>query len=695
MTYFCRAAFLLAVSSIALAACGGSQETTGQPQAAPETAQPPAPAVDYVALATTALADPDNANPIVLTDPESGQVGDVIANGIQQYFATATDDPWIHPYVDLSRGAKNGFDIYGTVDTSQERPGEGEIDGHVGSLQLSTFWLEGDKPGDLFLVGDAVGPYYAGKRSASDRETDFVYIYRIELPGAIVRLHGTALDYRTAVVVNPGTGDRGTALFYVAAGTDDLVAFLDDVVLSDSDLRGAIFEYDTAPSSAPVVNGLAQFGNGGYQLFGRITADPSGAIYQSFLTSGPQIADGVGTGTFYVAKFNPDGSRAWLRRHGPGFDPANAQHGFAPFSLAADGANVFVAGSGKDSLGGPAPILNGVALTRATVARIDAGTGELVEAMQYSGPEFLANAWSVAVDGQGGVFVGGGTGDNGVTGPGLETVVINGETLSFPDTSPFILRTSGGDLDSIDWKDVILDGSDPVFGFTPDRWQLSNEAIGNIAYAAGARRGEGRLFFSGYAAFGDFLGATVRGVNDAWAAGYSEDGRRLWARTIGAADGDQYPYGTATDGDAVYVVGQTMGSFPGEPAAGQGDAFIVKLDADTGDIAWRRLAGGGDADDFADVTIDEAGFIWAVGSTQSDFAGSNAGMRDAIIVKYDANGVELARRQFGTTKLDYGRGIVVRNGTVYVSGMTEGSMVGPYSGRGFDVFIATFEAAAL
>lgn len=589
--------------------------------------------------------------------------------GVTFFVGCVTDDPWVHPFVDVFRGAQAGWDTYYTVDPSQAQPGSGEVDGHVGSTwDFLGLFIQDDKPGDLFVLGDFRTPYYAGKTSVEDVDRDLVYIHRWE-PGAVIRLHGGPDDYRLAPATNPETGLGGTAIFYVARGTDDLIGVVESATPEDLALTGPGIEYDFAPAVTPVIGGVDQLGNGGLQVFGKATLDPAGNLYQTFLSSGPDLPGTVGSGSFYIVKWNAAGERQWIRKYGAVVSPGSGNHGEMPFNIVATADAVFVSGHTKGTYGGPAPDPGGQIGSHAVVAKFDAATGDELEVRQLIETGFNGTAWCLALGPDNRLFVAGGTSDNGLT---------------VPDSSPFVRALTQSDLAAEFWRDVIIDGR-PIQGFDPSQWQVSNEAIARPTFDPVSRA----LYVSGYASQGDFLGG-VRGITDAWIARYDLNGNRAWATAFQAPDGDQYPWAIATDSAGnVYVVGQTNGAMDGVPALGHGDGFIRKLTPD-GTHVWTILLGTSDADELQDIRIVDDR-LYVVGSTHGRFGDASFGMVDALAAVLDTDGNILSRVQFGTEKTDYPRNILVAENVAYVAGMTEGSMVGAYSGGGFDVFVATLD----
>ncbi len=89
---------------------------------------------------------------------------------------------------------------------------------------------------------------------------------------------------------------------------------------------------------------------------------------------------------------------------------------------------------------------------------------------------------------------------------------------------------------------------------------------------------------------------------------------------------------------------------------------------------WTRLAGGNWRETFDDVAVDTAGNVYAVGHTNSSFAGHTRSGRDGLVVKYDPSGtrqwIEFIDRQYHQydvtqqlTAVDVGP-----SGDVYVAG---------------------------
>lgn len=585
--------------------------------------------------------------------------------GYTQWYGTSQDDPWVHPYVNVFKGAKGGFDIFMTVDPAEQNPGSNEIDAHIGSYRDDKEFSEGDKPGDLFILGDFQRPYYAGKSESGAPERDFVYIFRFEIPGGIIRLYGEAAFYNTVQVTNPETNTASTALFYTKNGYPDLIAIIDGIKPEQLDLNGLHFEYDKSPGSRPHEAGITQLGNGGIQVFGEIAMDEEGNLYQTFLSSGPDFSEAQGKGSFYLVKWNSQGVQQWIRKYGVPVDPENGSE--MPYTITANNKYVFVSGNTKGSYGGPPPLLEDNYASIAILVKIDAITGEELKVVRLTQREENGNGWAIGQSSdQKYVYVGGG--DSG-----------NGKRL--PHTSPFIKVFDQESMKEI-WSDIIIDGT-AFHRSGPLYWQISNEVFTNI------ESNEENIWLGGYNAGGGFFGGK-RGLTNVWVAQYDMKGKRKWGTSFGAEKGDQYPYALAIDDQGnAYIVGQTHGSIGGQAFKGNGDGFIQKIDKD-GNKVWSRLLGTPDSDEIQDIRID-GDAIYLLGTTHGKLGKENFGMMDCFVAKMDLSGNWLHTYQFGSDKIDHGRTLLVTDRHVLVSGITEGNLGGDYSGSGFDVFVVKLD----
>ena len=94
------------------------------------------------------------------------------------------------------------------------------------------------------------------------------------------------------------------------------------------------------------------------------------------------------------------------------------------------------------------------------------------------------------------------------------------------------------------------------------------------------------------------------------------------------------------------------------------------------------------------TAIDSAGNTYVVGGTSGDLAGSNTGANDAWIAKFDPEGNEIFRQQFGTPLPETAFNVAVdSNDNVFVSGITSGSLGGENAGGiGNDIWLAKFDS---
>jgi hypothetical protein len=132
-----------------------------------------------------------------------------------------------------------------------------------------------------------------------------------------------------------------------------------------------------------------------------------------------------------------------------------------------------------------------------------------------------------------------------------------------------------------------------------------------------------------------------------------EDGGNETGRSIAVVDGDADPaHWTVVGGGELC---QMDGLFPTPPPSmGKADAFVAKLNAETGNVLWARVLGGTGIDGVWGVAVDSWGTIYATGqfgnnNQAGDFdpgAGtrifSSTGAKDSFLSHLDADGNYLA-----------------------------------------------------
>jgi len=177
--------------------------------------------------------------------------------------------------------------------------------------------------------------------------------------------------------------------------------------------------------------------------------------------------------------------------------------------------------------------------------------------------------------------------------------------------------------------------------------------------------------------WGALPGQTYFGGMDSFVRKYTKEGNEVWTRQFGSAQNDQVT-SIASDGSGLYVAGVV-----------NQNGFINKYDFD-GQEQWVISFGSNEFDWISQISIDETG-LYVLGFTQGTFSGQiSAGGTDVFVMKLDFQGEEIWTRQFGTPLSDRAGGISIFETKVYITGSTAGVLSGQ-SNQGFtDAFIRKY-----
>jgi len=158
----------------------------------------------------------------------------------------------------------------------------------------------------------------------------------------------------------------------------------------------------------------------------------------------------------------------------------------------------------------------------------------------------------------------------------------------------------------------------------------------------------------------------------------------LWSDSFGSVGGWQYAMGVAVDGaDNIVVAGAMEGTinYGGSPftSAGLSDAVIVKFDAQ-GNHLWSKFAGDTDYDSGASIDTNAANDVVMTGYYGGTInfgpaPHTSLGFADMFLVKYDAQGNALFSKSFGGSAYDYPAEVrFAANGDIVVAGFSTGTI---------------------
>ena len=166
--------------------------------------------------------------------------------------------------------------------------------------------------------------------------------------------------------------------------------------------------------------------------------------------------------------------------------------------------------------------------------------------------------------------------------------------------------------------------------------------------------------------------------------------RSGWSIQIGTEDADTtYGVSAAPGGDLV-VAAATQGSLAGDNQ-GQRDVYLARYAPD-GELRWSIQTGGPMNDSPLGVSVAPDGSIYVGGFTDGDFASINQGSADVWLARFDGDGNELWRRQFGGPAWDRGFDVTAFDGGAYITGYTASTLDPATDLGGFDGFAARYDA---
>ena len=383
--------------------------------------------------------------------------------------------------------------------------------------------------GAIYMAGTTYGNLDGQTNNGS---TDaFLTKYNPDGTKAWTRLLGTRFDeYAYALT----TGTDGA--IYMAGET---AGNLDGPLNGGSYFYGSNYAFLTKYNPDGTKAWTRLLGTSSSEYLMALTTGTDGAVYMAGATydnlSGPFNSGSYfyGSNDAFLIKYNPDGTKAWTRLLGTGYDDYASA-----LTTGKDGA-IYMAGF--------------------TYGDLDAQTNSGSD----RGDAFLtkynadgAKVWTRLL------------------GTSSDDYAIDLTTGT--DGAIYMAGTTYGNLDG----KISSGGSDAFLTkYNPDGTKAWTRLLGTSSddYAYALTTGtDGAIYMAGYTSGGNLDGETTSGGGDAFLTKYNADGTKVWTRLLGTSSGDSaHALTTGKDG-AIHMAGFTEGNLGGQTNSGRADAFLAK-----------------------------------------------------------------------------------------------------------------------
>ncbi|MEO1039630.1 MAG: hypothetical protein AAFX09_08795 [Pseudomonadota bacterium] len=143
----------------------------------------------------------------------------------------------------------------------------------------------------------------------------------------------------------------------------------------------------------------------------------------------------------------------------------------------------------------------------------------------------------------------------------------------------------------------------------------------------------------------------------------------------------------------LFVVGRSSNAIDGQSLRGEEDLVLMRYDS-TGKRVWARTLGAAGEAAGASVAVNAAGDVVVAGKVSGALGDTtDVGGTDSLVVKYDAAGVEQWARRFGGIADDAANAVSIGDdGTVFVSGQARSNLGGAINTGGQDGYVRAFGA---
>jgi hypothetical protein len=416
-------------------------------------------------------------------------------------------------------------------------------------------------------------------------------------------------------------------------GTDAFVFKLD----SSGNTTWAKAYSEAGPGGSISVKSIARDSTGNIYLGGSFNAHK--AVFGS--TTLTRIG---GFDDAFATKIDSSGAIVWAKNFGGAL--ANSYG----TSITVDGnGNVYLAGYFQTA-NLTTPALTKIGIQDAFAIKLDS-SGNTTWSRRYGGAGSIAAGNSIAVDGSGNVYLGGG---------------VNLASLTTP------VLTKIGDVDAFAIK---IDSSGTIV------WAKNYGGVGaGTSGSSIAVDGSGNVYLGGYL-YGANLttpALTKIGGTDAFATKIDSSGTIVWAKNYGGSSANVSGNSIAVDGSGnVYLGGHFDSANLTTPVLtkiGTQDAFVIKLNS-SGTTTWSKGYGGSSANVSGNsIAVDGSGNVYLGGYFSSANLTTPAltkiGTQDAFAIRLNSSGNTTWSKGYGGVGAGaYGNSIAVDGtGNVYFGG---------------------------